>query len=134
MQKMSEKEAIERIKQTPLMRYESEYAKTSELGQSLRMAISALEEIQQYRQLKEQGKILILPCPIGTTVYDIKWWDEKEESVVVGGNRYFRRIRKHKISKSSFSYFDIDSFGETVFLTKEEAEAALEKMKGEEHE
>ena len=44
MQKMTEKDAVERIKATPLMRYESEYAKTSELGQSLRMAINALEK------------------------------------------------------------------------------------------
>lgn len=50
MQKMSEKEAIERIKQTPLMRYESEYAKTSELGQSLRMAISALEKQEKLKE------------------------------------------------------------------------------------
>ena len=50
MQKVSEKEAIERIKQTPLMRHESEYAKTSELGQSLRKAISALEKQEKLKE------------------------------------------------------------------------------------
>ena len=96
--------------------------------------VEAEHKLKRYEDLEEQGLLLRLPCPIGATVYDIKWWDEKEESVVVGGNRYFRRIQEHKISKSTFGYFDIDSFGKTVFLTKAEAEAALEKMKGEEHE
>ena len=86
-------------------------------------------KLRAYEDAEEQGLLIRLPCPIGTTVYDIRWWDEKEESVVVDGNRFFRRIQKHKISKSSFGYHDIKDFGKIVFLTKAEAEAALKKMK-----
>ena len=89
-----------------------------------------VNKLGEYEDAEEQGLLIRLPCPIGTTVYDIRWWDEKEESVVVDGNRYFRRIQKHKISKSSFGYHDIKDFGKTVFFTKAEAEAALKKMEG----
>lgn len=92
-----------------------------------------LQRLGEYEDAEEQGLLLRLPCAIGTTVYDIKWWDEKSESVLVEGKKYFRRIQKHKVSKSKFSLFDIDCFGKEVFLTREEAESALERMKGEQH-
>ena len=41
------------------------------------------------------------------------------------------KILKHKITKSKFSLFDLDSFGKDVFLTKEEAEAKLKEMEEE---
>lgn len=50
---MTEREAIEIIKQVPLYRYECELEKhrQSDLFQALYMAIQALEEIQQYREI-----------------------------------------------------------------------------------
>ena len=93
--------------------------------------ICFLEQLKTYKNLEEQGRLLILPCVIGTTVYNTKWWDDIEEKVKVNGKTFYRTTHKHKVSKSKFSFSDIDDFGKTVFLTREEAEAALEKMKGE---
>lgn len=67
------------------------------------------------------------PCAIGTTVYNITWWDTVTESVKVHGKTYSRQIQKHKVSKSKFSWFDIENFRKTVFLTRPEAEKALEE-------
>lgn len=84
-----------------------------------------LEELQHYKDLEEQGRLIELPCKIGDTVWDIKWWDDTTETRVIDGKTYFRRVMKHKVTKSKFKLFDYENFGKTVFLTKEEAEAAL---------
>lgn len=88
------------------------------------------EKLARLEDLEEQGRLITLPCKIGDTVWDIKWWDDTTETRVIDGKTYFRRVMKHKVTKSKFKLFDYDNFGKTVFLTKEEAEAAL---KGEEH-
>lgn len=90
--------------------------------------IDSANKLAEYEDLEEQGLILRLPCKVGDTVWNIRWWDEREESVVVGGKRYFRREQKHKVSKGRFSLYDYEDFGKTVFLTKEEAEAKLKEL------
>ena len=87
-----------------------------------------LEELKRYRDLEEQGLLLRLPCPIGTTVYNTTWWDDVQEKVKVDGKTFYRTVHKHKVSKSTFSLVDIYDFGETVFLTKSEAEQKLKEM------
>lgn len=96
-----------------------------------RCILSGMEELKQYRIAEEQGLLLRLPCPLGTVVYNIHWWDDVEEKVKVDGKTYYRKVHKHKVSKGRFCYTDIDEFGKTVFLTKAEAEEALQKLKGE---
>ena len=83
------------------------------------------EKLQHYEDLEEQGRLIELPCKIGDTVWDIKWWDDTTETRVIDGKTYFRRVMKHKVTKSKFKLFDYDNFGKTVFLTREEAETAL---------
>lgn len=85
----------------------------------------ATQKLAHYEDLEEQGRLIELPCKIGDTVWDIKWWDDTTETRVIDGKTYFRRVMKHKVTKSKFKLFDYDNFGKTVFLTKEEAEAAL---------
>lgn len=88
-----------------------------------------LKQLKEYQQLEEQGRLVKLPCKIGTKVYDITWWDDVQEKVVVKGKTYCRTVRKHKIIESTFDYFDIKELGKTVFLTREEAEAKLKELR-----
>lgn len=92
-----------------------------------------LEKSKEYQQLEEQGRLVKLPCKIGDEVYNITWWDDVQEKVVVKGKIYCRTVRKHKVTKSIFSYFDILEFGKTVFLTRKEAEAKLKELRGEQN-
>ena len=39
-----------------------------------------LEELKRMKDAEEQGLLLRLPCPIGTTVYNTIWWDDKKRS------------------------------------------------------
>ena len=87
-----------------------------------------IDKLAEYEGLEEQGRLVKLPCKIGTEVYDITWWDNVQEKVVVKGKAYYRTVHKHKITKLPFTYSDIDDFGKTVFLTKSEAEQKLKEM------
>ena len=89
---------------------------------------SPTEKLAAYEDAEEQGLLLRLPCKIGTKVFNITWWDDVQKKVVVKGKTYYRTIHKHKVSKSTFGYTDIDDFGKTVFLTKSEAEQKLKEM------
>ena len=84
----------------------------------------ALEKLATYEDLEEQGLLVRLPCPIGTTVWDI----------------FKKEIREIKVT--SIEYNDnkeyvlwagedelLGTLNEAVFLTREEAEKKLEEMK-----
>lgn len=70
-----------------------------------------MKDYLEYRKLEEQGLLLKLPCPIGTTVYAI----------------YDNKVTKGALIRQSSICF-LDDFGKTVFLTKEEAEQKLKEM------
>ena len=89
-------------------------------------------KLKEYEDLEEQGRLVKLPCKIGTEVYDITWWDNVQEKVVIKGKSYYRTVYKHKLTKLPFTYSDIDNFGKTVFLTKAEAKAKLKELRGRE--
>lgn len=104
---------------------DEELDKCIECGREHEQLAEWLKDLQHYKDLEEQGRLIELPCKIGDTVWDIKWWDDTTETRVIDGKTYFRHIMKHKVTKSQFSLFDYKDFGKTVFLTKAEAEAAL---------
>ena len=100
------------------------------LNSGCNIMLKGIQKLGAYEDAEEQGLLLKLPCPIGTTVYNITWWDIVQEKVKVNGKTFYRETHKHKVSKSTFSFMDIKDFGKTVFLTKEEAEQALADMQG----
>ena len=85
--------------------------------------------VSQYEQLEKEGHLVVLPCKVGTPVYTTRWWDEVPETCIDSKGKKFQRMTaKHKVTKEEFSPFSLDyvQFGEKVFLTREEAERALE--------
>ena len=90
-----------------------------------------LNKLAHYEDLAEAGRLVELPCAVGDTVWEIRLWDEVTESKVIDGKKYFRSVRKYKVTKTQFSLFDYRDFGKIVFLTKDEAEAALKEREAE---
>lgn len=95
------------------------------LGEDSKRLADWLEELKRYRDLEEQGRLLVLPCKVGDTVYEIL-----EETVP---NHYFY-ISEHKVqdvSVKAVKYADEwEPYDyENLYFTREEAEAALEKRK-----
>ena len=64
------------------------------------------------------GKLAFLPCPIGSTVYII-------------GAKYHAGRTENWVNTGSFRFSDMEKLGVTVFLTRKEAEEALNKTLGE---
>ena len=85
-----------------------------------------LEELKSYKEAEEQGLLVRLPCPIGTTVWDIYGTGIRKN--VVSGIEYGKDGRW-------FLWANEDEWlGElnvVVFLTREEAENKLEELKNE---
>ena len=84
---------------------------------------TAITKLAEYENLEEQKKLLTLPCAVGDKVFIIVGKDIskqtvkkiiiREDSVIIEANkRIFNKI----------------CFGKTVFLTREEAEAALKEL------
>ena len=83
------------------------------------------EKLKYYEDLEEQGRLLVLPCKVGDTVYEIL-----EETVP---NHYFY-ISEHKVqdvSVKAIKYADEwEQYDyENLYFTREGAEAALEKRR-----
>jgi hypothetical protein len=79
----------------------------------------AMEKLATYEDLEEQGLLIKLPCKVGTPVYEI--------CTDAGWHRVDELIKYH-IEKVKFNFEHIDEIGKTVFLTREEAEKALEEQ------
>ena len=102
-----------------------------------KLYIPTLEEVYmklaEYEDLEEQGRLIKLPCKVGDKVYfirDAKWKPIIEETQIekvgVRKSGMFIKMTCNKIYETSVS-----AIRKNIFATREEAEAALEKMKGE---
>ena len=84
---------------------------------------NALNKLAKYEDLEEQNKLLKLPCAVGDTVYTI--YSDEDGSFIEEPKA--EEVSTHRVWIDSM-YFDYDDFGKTVFLTREEAEAALKEL------
>ena len=119
-------------------------------AEALDVAIKALEEIQAYRAIgtveefkaykdaEEQGLLLRLPCPIGGTLYQCNFINrqkiEREYKVIglvfdIARNVWLYEIVYQVGVEWRKTVCSFDAIGLTVFLTREEAEQALEENK-----
>ena len=106
----------------------------------------ALEKLADYEDLEEQGRLIKLPCKVGDTVWDNDCgrpcaytitafsFGECEEYIcepVTTKEVVFYYANSSGSITGSFAESEI---GKSVFLNKSEAEAKLEKLRGEENE
>jgi hypothetical protein len=79
-------------------------------------------DINRLRKLAEAdrgGRLVVLPCKVGDTVYRLQYVEESPWRFIVGA------------VPIKFALIWLDEFGKTVFLTREEAKKELEAMKDE---
>ena len=84
----------------------------------------ALNKLQEYENAEEDGLLLRLPCPIGSTVYAVVEECEGDyydcsHSCETCNNRHIY------IVEEKFNLEYLDEIGKWIFLTKAEAEQAL---------
>ena len=76
-----------------------------------------LDRLEKLAEADKDGRIVVLPCKVGDTVYRLQYIEQTPGRFVVG------------VAEIKFALLWLEEFGETVFLTREEAEAAVEAMK-----
>ena len=72
------------------------------------------DRLRELAEADKDGRVVVLPCKPGDTVYMISW----------------KLNGRHEIEERVFSltYFDPAKYGKDYFLSREEAEKALEAM------
>lgn len=103
----------------------------------------AMEKLAEYEDAEEEGRLVVLPCGIGDILYiteprfyNYVMHDGIQKGVCKGYEMHARygwivKVELEEGEPHSLYFYNFSKFGKTVFLTREEAEAALEKMKGE---
>ena len=92
-----------------------------------------LDRLEELAEADKDGRLVVLPCQSGEHVFALlddqtHVWECEVEHAVLDGWRKVFAIRPLGRSKDSY-YAPFGAFGQTVFLTREEAERALEAMK-----
>lgn len=93
---------------------------------------SALMELKKYQEADKDGRIVVLPCKVGSTVYT-EFCDEIVEKRIgqfhVNGYTEPRLWADIDCDWTSTQCVRWDfAIGKTIFLTREEAEAALKEL------
>lgn len=125
------------------LKYEAEKHKNDSLftGQTNITALCSdvipkLEKLAEYETAEEEGRLVVLPCKVGDTVYlidDIDCVFERESIVTeIEIDKDGVTIMIQDEIPICSSGYNLSDFGEIVFLTREEAEKALEEMEKDE--
>lgn len=89
---------------------------------------SVADKLAEYEYLEEQNRLIKLPCAVGDTVWFIKSCFSFMSKAKAEKVRKIEIIPGEIIFITENRRFDIGSVGKTVFLTREEAEAALKEL------
>ena len=97
----------------------AEFARADAEGRYIVMRDAEQEGVARLRELAEadkDGRLVVLPCKVGDTVYRLQYIEQTPGRFVVG------------VAEIKFALIWLEAFGETVFLTREDAEKALKAM------
>ena len=85
------------------------------------------KHLAELAQAEQEGRLVVLPCKVGDHV-----WADGREAIVVWFFGYETERYLHAQFYDNMQYIDIPfaEIGKTVFLTREEAEAALAQKGG----
>ncbi len=92
---------------------------------------NAIAKLRDYEDLEEQGKLLKPPCAVGDTVYYLDRFCSGTSLDCPCRPCESCEDYKLEIYEGKFKLNDINDFGKTVFLTREEAEATLKELEEE---
>jgi hypothetical protein len=98
-----------------------------EESKTLTEQLALLNRIRDLAEADRDGRLVVLPCKVGDKLYRVFYGEILEHRV--GSMKYFAIQGKWDIETYPFCPCVESSIGKTVFLTREEAEKALEGMK-----
>ena len=95
--------------------------------QELKVSVKICEDCWNHAQAKAEGRLVVLPCKVGDAIWKIKSafsyftkpMEDRVERIIIYKNEIL-------VCCTSGAKFSIGSVGKAVFLSREEAEKALE--------
>lgn len=96
------------------------------------------KDLAKWKKAESEGRLVVLPCKVGGTVWKISRAYKTTSMYTIAGflhdgirwkMRLVKTISSWVGNKTEHAYVSFASFGKTVFLTREEAVAALAKDK-----
>ena len=88
-----------------------------------------LDRLEELAEADRDGRVVVRPCNVGDTLFRVFAGEILEHKV--RNMRYLAIQGRWDIDTTPFCSYVESSIGKTIFLTREEAEAALEAMKNE---
>lgn len=93
-----------------------------------RMAVQlGYARLRELAEADRDGRVVVLPCKVGDTLFRVFAGEILEHKV--GNMRYLAIQGRWDIDTTPFCSYVESSIGKTIFLTREEAEKALEARK-----
>lgn len=108
-------------------------------SKTLTEQLTLLKHIRKLADADKDGRCVVLPCKVGDTVYMIEHIFDIDNGVcdeicarkVIGyGGNNLNKLWLIGSGGICNAYIFVSEFGKTVFLTREEAERAIQEMEG----
>lgn len=102
----------------------------------------ALKKLADYEDLEEQGRLISLPCKVGDALYRVNKGAKEPVIMMRVLQLYIKQLHKDRTvikiitindDDMGESCYFLEDIGETVFLTKSEAKAKLNELRGKEN-
>lgn len=93
-------------------------AEAREIEKTLSGCDYSISRMVELMKADKDGRVVVLPCKVGDTVYRLQYIEQPPGRFTVG------------IVPIKFALIWLEEFGKTVFLSREEAEKALQEMDG----
>jgi hypothetical protein len=90
-----------------------------------------VEEYERYKKLKEQDKLIELPCRIGDHIFLVKCYGVEEANIrgITEADDISYFCFKIYIDPDCYETVALEEFNDTWFLTRAEAEAKIKEMR-----
>lgn len=101
---------------------------------SVLTSIGSYDRLMELAKADKEGRVAVLPCKVGDTVYEVTSRGTiSEYEVMAMRTEMFEQFIAWRLRKGFVDRFcdgiPVGEIGKTVFLTREEAEKALEEAK-----
>ena len=108
------------------------WEQTVEIGGMLKKY--CIDHIRDLLHAEQDGRLVVLPCKVGDTLFDTYCGDIREKEVVSVGFMLSKSVKHMTIHANNFrgaiTEIEMDRIGKDIFYTREAAEAALKGGEG----
>ena len=114
-----------------LAAYEDFELTPEEFNESIKFALETNKRAHKMLKAQEEGLVVVLPCKLGTPVFEVVPSCEGGLGCPFNGGYGTQRCDRHNtrckayIDVKKFDYYMLHQWGTTIFLTHDEAVAAM---------